>query len=315
MLYEIGAVALDGIDTDDQTFRISTDRQTCDLSLSIRTVGLLQPCVLISAEPGHRVVCGFRRIAACRDLGLTTIAARTLPPDLSPLACARIAISDNALQRPLNMVEQSRAYALIQRFSSSSDTWPTIARACGLPDSAVAMQRLLPVAEMPNRLQDAILSGDIALPIALNINRLTRSDARALCHFFLRITTGLNKQRELWDLITDISARDGMPIADLLAQETIAALVDDRDCPTPQKVQRLRAILKSMRYPALARAEADFQRNLKSLNLHPDIQLWPPPFFEGKSYRLALTVDGRHALSRLQSELEKVIDHPDLLPE
>jgi ParB family chromosome partitioning protein len=317
MVYDLSAVALEGIDTADQTFRITTDRPTRDLSLSIETVGLLQPCVLTPAGSGHRVVCGFRRIAACRDLNLTTILARILPPDLSPLACARIAISDNAYQRPLNLVEQSRAYALIQQCAAPSESaaWPTIARACGLADSPSAMAHLLPVAEMSTELQAAILSGDIALPIARRIDRLSRRDATSLCHFYLQITTSLNKQRELWDLITDISARDGISIADLLAQEAIAALVDDRDCPTPQKVQRLRGLLKSRRYPTLAKAEADFQRNLKSLNLNAHIQLQPPPFFEGKSYRLALVVEGRAALSRLLTELEKVIDHPGLLPE
>ena len=314
MVYDTSAIALDGIDTDDHTFKISTDRQTRDLALSIRTVGLLQPCVLIAVGPFYRVVCGFRRIAACRALDLTTILARTLPPDLSLLACARIAISDNAYQRPLNVVEQSRAYALIQQVAETSAAWPTVARACGLADSGTAMARLLPVASMPPTLQAAILSGDIALPIALRIIRLSPGDARALGHFYLRITTGLNKQRELWDLITDISARDGISIADLLAQEAIAAVVDDPDCPTPQKVERLRGTLKSMRFPELVKAEADFQRNLKSLNLHPHIQLAPPPFFEGRSYRLTLTVDDRDGLSRLQSELDRLIDHPNLLP-
>ncbi len=315
MVYETRAVALDGIDTDDHTFRISTDQQTRDLSLSIGTIGLLQPCVMIPAGSGYRVVSGFRRIAACRALDMTTIPARILPPDISPLACAQIAISDNAFQRPLNVVEQSRAYALIQQFAGPSAAWSTVARACGLADSPSAMAHLLPVGSMPAALQDAILSGDIALPIARRINRLSPVDAGALCHFYRRITTGLNKQRELWDLITDISARDGISIADLLAQKEIAAVVSDPHCPAPQKVQRLRGMLKSMRYPQLVQFETDFQRRLKSIDLHPHIHLQPPPFFEGTSYRLTLTVAGRNALSHLQSELSKLIDHPGILPE
>ena len=41
----------------------------------------------------------------------------------------------------------------------------------GLACSQTAMDRIIPVAGMPVSLQDAILEGSIALPIALHINQ------------------------------------------------------------------------------------------------------------------------------------------------
>jgi hypothetical protein len=49
--------------------------------------------------------------------------------------------------------------------------------------------------------------------------------------------------------------------------------------------------------------------------LDPQIQLQPPRFFEGSSYRLTMTVESRRQLQSLQMEIGRLMDHPELLPE
>ncbi|MGA6925838.1 MAG: ParB N-terminal domain-containing protein, partial [Desulfosarcina sp.] len=120
MEIEITPVSVDRIDTADHTFKITTNTDTNDLTSSIGSVGLLQPPILMPTAKGYRTVTGFRRIAACEGLNLTPIAARLLPPDTSPMVCAQMAVADNALQRPLNLIEQSRAYALLNRLAGHS---------------------------------------------------------------------------------------------------------------------------------------------------------------------------------------------------
>ena len=315
MDFKISPASLDRIETADHTFKITTNSDATDLALSISAIGLLQPPVLIQVGGGYRVVSGFRRIAAWQAHNLTRIPVRTIPPDTSGIECAQIAIADNAFQRPLNVVEQSRAFALIRKFTDDSNSWLKIAKSTGLPASQTAMDRIIPVAGMPVSLQDAIVDGDIALPVALHLNRLNNNDAIALCGFFRKITTGLNVQRELLALISEISLRDDISITSLMAQDDIAAVMGNDASPTPQKVQQLRLMLKAKRYPELVKAETTYHQTLKSLQLDPRIQLHPPPFFEGKAYRLTLTVDSRRELSALQTELKKLVHHPNLLPE
>ena len=315
MDFKVSPVSLDRIETADHTFKITTQTDKTDLALSISAIGLLQPPVLIKKGRNHAVVSGFRRISACKALNLCSIPSRMLHPDTSGIKCAQIAISDNSFQRPLNVVEQSRAFALIRRFSENSTIWTEIAASIGLPGSQSAMDRIMPVASMPLSLQDAILDGSIALPIALHINQLNKDDAMAICDFLRQITTGLNVQRELLELISEISIRDDISIARLMEQDDIAAVMGNGDSPVPQKARELRRMLKAKRYPELIKAEASYNQKVKSLNLNPLVQIQPPRFFEGKSYRLTLTVDSRRRLKSLQSELEKLIHHPNLLPE
>ena len=213
MDYKVSPVALDRIDTADRTFKITTQTDTTDLAFSIRAIGLLQPPVLISTGHDYAVVVGFRRIAACQALNMDGIPARILPADTSRVTCSQIAISDNAFQRPLNVVEQSRAFALIQKFCESSSSKLKVVQSTGLPDSQPAMDRIMPVAGMPADLQEAILNGSIALPIALQIIQLEKDNAVALSRLFRKLATGLNIQRELLALISDIAHRDDISMA------------------------------------------------------------------------------------------------------
>jgi len=65
----------------------------------------------------------------------------------------------------------------------------------------------------------------------------------------------------------------------------------------------------------LSKAETAYHQKLKTLKLNPRVQIHPPRFFEGKSYRLSLTIDSRRQLKSMQSELDKLVHHPSLLPE
>lgn len=317
MDFETAGVAASKTQLTDITYKITTRSDTADLVRSIAEVGLLQPPVVIGHADGpYRVVSGFRRIAACQALNLASFPARILPADTPPMACVRIAISDNAFQRPLNLVEQSRAYALIRRFSDPTiESWGPLAASVGLPDSRTAMDRITPLAGMPQDLQAAVLEGSVALPVALRINQYETADGAALCSLLRRLSTNLNLQRELLTLISEIALRDEIGVATLIAGNDIAAHMGDTGGSVPQKVQALRRMLKRKRYPQLSKAEADYDQALQSLHLNPRLRLQPPPFFEGSSYRLTLTVSSRRQLQALQSDLQKLIEHPDLLPE
>lgn len=311
---DLQTVSLDRIQTADRTFQITTSIDKPELTPSIRAIGLLQPPVLLPIDCKWMVVCGFRRIQACAALNVLRIPAWVVPADCPKTECIRVAITDNAFQRNLNVVEQARALAMIRRSAGQAEALE-MAQAFGLPATKKAMDRLLPVAQMHPPLLEGILTGKIALPVALQIYRMGTEEAHALATFFLSITTGLNVQRELLDRIVDICRRDRLSIGELIHGETIAAILNDVEIPMPQRVQRLRRHLKRKRYPELSKTEKQYQDLIKSLQLNPRLQLQPPPFFEGKTYRLTVSVDSREQLKAMRSDLDRLIEHPHILPE
>ena len=311
---DLQSVALERIDTTDRTFQITTPSDKPELTPSIRSVGLLQPPILLPKEESWIVVGGFRRITACAALHIPRIPAWLLGADCSMAACVRIAIADNAGQRPLNVVEQARALSLICSAVDETEA-PKIAEATGMAVSQKAMARILPLAAMARPLQEGVLSGKVALPVALRIHAMRGEDARELTAFFLTITAGLNVQRELIERIVDVSKRDRVSIAELIRQDAVEAIVNTADTPMPQKVQQLRRYFKEKRYPELSHRENRYQALIKSLQLHPRLHLQPPPFFEGKTYQLSLSIESREQLKTLQADLDRLIEHPHILPE
>ena len=197
MDYNVRSVALCRIDTADETFRITTNTDCSELVPSIKKIGLLHPPLLVPKGQAYVIVFGFRRIAACQSMNTTSIPARIDDGDLPWIDYAQLAIADNTFQRQLNIVEQSRALALIRRFSENSTDWHEIAASTGLPSSQTAMDRLLPIVDMPESLQLAIVNGSIALPIALSINQLKYDDALAVSNLFQRINTGLKQSTRI----------------------------------------------------------------------------------------------------------------------
>ena len=126
-------VQLSQINLQNDEFHITTRGDVDDLVPSIRHAGLTTPPLLIEQPTGYTIVSGFRRVAACRKLGWTVVVARILEPELNHLEYLHISITDNALQRPLNLIETSRALQKLASFGDSPKQLAEAAIICGLP--------------------------------------------------------------------------------------------------------------------------------------------------------------------------------------
>jgi len=315
MDYEISVVPLSKIDVTDIRYRISTASDTTDLALSISAIGLLNPPVLIAKETSYVVLCGFRRISACLSLGMKAISARIVSADLSMKQYTGIAIVDNASQRSLNIVEQSRAYHMILQCTDDTQAALQMAKSIGLQNHQKALDRIKPIVDMPDFLQQSVLEGTMAVSIALQIYPCDVKEVRFLTDLFRKTSPGVNVQRELVTTLSDISHRDDTPMADILKKEAMDAILDNETMSTPQKLQAIRTYLKKIRSPSLSRRQETFHNLLKSLKLSPHIHVLPPPFFEGQTYRVTLNVDSRTQLRALLPEINKLINASELLPE
>jgi hypothetical protein len=120
MEFEHRSVPVERILSEDTLFKISTGKTSEALVASIRLVGLLNPPILIACAGGFRIVSGFKRIAAMRQLNSNDIPARLLNPGAAAEYCIRIAIIENSSQRSLNLVEQANAVGLLATFHADS---------------------------------------------------------------------------------------------------------------------------------------------------------------------------------------------------
>ena len=312
MRFEAKKVALSRICLSDETYRITTNLTFDDLSLSIQRIGLMIPPILVGKDSEFTIVCGFRRIAACFHLEYSHVRARVLDSSTTALECIKYAIADNALQRPLNLVEKSRSYAMLSEFYPADSSLAAAASSLGLNDNPTFIKKIIKLCRYPEAIQKGILHSTISLPVALDLGELEPETGAAFVKLFSDFKPSLNKQREMITLIKEIALREAVPALDILNENGFRAILNNEDLDITQKIRDVRSYLKQRRFPALASAEETFQMRLKKLKPGKGLKLIPPANFEGSDYIFSLYFKNLETLKNRRAALDKVIRDPKL---
>ncbi len=310
MKFKVKAIRLSAIDLADTSFRVTTESRCDDLVRSLKTVGLINPPLLIPKDSSYTVVYGFRRIAACQRIGFSAVDARVADSDHSRLDCVKLAITDNAIHRTLNLVEVSRALNLLTDSLDSQHRLSETAKALGLPDNLVVIDKIKKISRLPWPLQESVISGGVSLPMALVLGDLETDTGNRLAKLFQDLNLSLNKQREIIELIKEIALRDGISIKNLLEENDVQKIINNKDLDRTRITKQLRTYLKKRRFPAITRSEAVFQKYITSLKLTNMVKMVPPKYFEGNTYTIQLHFKDIQQLKSCHKTLDKIIRHP-----
>ncbi len=296
---------------DDYSWRITTEKDKDDslLRRSIAEIGLLSlPILQPLGHEAYRVVTGFRRLAALRNLKMLNAPARLLDSAADALTCLKTAIADNAWQRPLNPGEQARAvYKLSLVIESAEDLRRTLS-GLGLPSTPAAVKNLTTVHSLPEIIFDHVSAGDIAFSTALSLAAMDVQSAVALALFFADLKLGGNRQREALLLIDEISAAEDITCSRLLEEPEIREIAEAAEADRGRRCERFFRYLRRRRFPHITEAEEIFAAKVKTLKPGPRAKLTPPADFEGADYSLHLTFKGRKEIRAHMALLQRIAD-------
>ena len=305
-------VSLSKVDRTDTTFRITTRADLDELVLSIQNLGLLHLPILKYNVPEYTIICGFRRIAACLRIGWETVPARILNANVSHFELAQLAIADNASQRPLNLLETSRAVNLLTDVCENQKQLEMTLQNLGLPWSPSISTKVKKLCQLPAKIQEGILAETISMSIALELSKLDPKAGEELVALYGLLKVGLNKQRELLLLLKEIAKREDTSITQLIADKAVQKILQNAETDRAVKRQKIRTYLRKRRFPYIVRAEENYQTLVKQLKLGNNIDLIPPKDFEGMTYKMNLRFNNRQALHDLKKKIEEIIHHPSL---
>jgi hypothetical protein len=273
----------------------------------VDAIGLINPPTVIPQEAGgYRIICGFRRIAACHQCGMDRIVVRIMPENIDPMTCTVMAAADNALQRPLNIIEQSRACRLLLLHCQDGSKLARTARQLGLPANAGVIRQLAEVSNFDVTIQDGLHAGHLSLGMALELSTMQPADGNALARLFQELPMGLNRQRQVLNFLREISIRDDMTIAELLTTAPVAEVLNHPQWDTVNKALELGRYLKTQRFPHLTQFQKQFESNCKALKLGSHIRLNAPRDFESAEYTLLIRFDSPQALQRHLEAINQV---------
>jgi len=306
MRFNEQSLPLKSLQLEDSVYRITTSDAIDKLKDSIAALGVLDPPILRQRAGGYQIVAGFRRIDGCRLLGRSDIRARVLRPDTDDSICVRLAIADNSLQRPLNLIETARALNLLAGVAADEMELSRQAAVLALPDNPSLMRKIMSLTALPVGLQPRRAAGELARAMALELKRLDSATAESLGRLFADLKLGLNRQRELLTLLTEIARREEMTVSELLSETALRNLLSAPEIERSQKAGQLRSLLRRRRYPVMSAATAAFQELVRNLNLGPGVQLVPPGNFEGTTYTLLITFDRLDQLRDRSLQIENL---------
>jgi len=306
------SVAIGDIDVNDDFFRITTDTDIENLSISIRSLGLINPPFLIKKKSEFAVVSGFRRIAVCKRIKLTPVKARVILPGTSRLACVKLAIADNAAQRAFNLIEQSRAVKALSACCKDNVYIDEAESIPGLPGNRTVLNKIKDICLFPRSIQNGILEGVISLSTALELAELGEDAGVALANVFKDLKLSLNKQREIITLIKEIAIRENTLVIKILCEDFLQNILKCDKLDRTRKTQKIRHYLKLRRFPSIVQAEEEFAKHVKALKLGEGIKLIPPKNFEGSAYCLNLYFTNFRELIDRKVKLEKIISNPGI---
>ena len=312
MRYRRETIPLKRIDSRDETYRITTDSSLEDLVASLSRFSLLNFPILEKKGSSYTIVSGFRRIQACRHLDWMDIDARVLCSHESPLERVSIAICENSTQRLLNLVEISRAYNMLSDFFCDTNALSAAASELGLPTSPIHIHKIRRLCKFPQTIQNAVVSKDVSLSIALELGHMEPDAGILLTDLFRELKIGLNKQQEILTLVKEIAFRDGVSVIKLLNTPKFLNIRKNTDLDRTQKRQVIRKFLKQRRYPAISQAEEAFEKQKKALKLGNRVHLSPPPYFEETSYTIKIEFRSILELKDRTSTLLDLAEHPCL---
>jgi ParB family chromosome partitioning protein len=306
-LEDLHSIALSLIDTEDSTFRITTQPEVHELVAAIRQLGLLHPPTLKQHEAGYRIISGFRRVAACRQIGWSKVPAFILKSETPDGTCALYAIADNSLQRPLNLVEISRSLFLLSSYFKDEKMQLKYASLLRLSDHRTHFKKIEKIYYLPKPIHDSILSDDISLAVALDLSELEPETAVNLVKLFEQLGIGINKQRQLILLLREVALRENMTVQNLLGEKELREILERTELDRVQKSRQVNSYLKRRRYPTIVRTEKEFETQVKKLKLGDSVTLAPPRDFEGTTYTLTLQFNNHADLVDRQSKIERMV--------
>jgi ParB family chromosome partitioning protein len=301
------SLSLESLHLRDTHYRITTSDAIDKLKNSIDALGVLDPPILRQKADGYQIVAGFRRINACRLLGRYDIRARVLPKDTDDSTCVRLAIADNSFQRPLNLIETARALNLLAGVAADELELSRQAAVLALPDNPSLMRKIMSLTTLPAGLQSRLAAGELAMARALVLKRLDSATAESLGCLFADLKLGLNRQREILSLMTEIARREEIRVIELLNEPALRNLLSAPDLERSQKAGQLQSLLRRRRFPIMSAVTAGFQDLVRHLNLGPGVKLVPPGNFEGTTYTLSITFDRLDQLRDRRLQIENLL--------
>jgi hypothetical protein len=128
----------------------------------------------------------------------------------------------------------------------------------------------------------------------------------AILSMIAPLKLGENRLREILTFLEEISRSMKGTVREVVQRSEIQAVLFQKELTLSQKTERIKKVLKDLRYPKMHQMEEKFEQKKKDLNLPSNLSLRHQPFFEGRGLKVEFqfeTMEEYRSILKLLSSL------------
>jgi hypothetical protein len=297
-------VEISDIDLNPGPFCMSFNFNMGPLKASIERCGILNPPYLLrNSDDSFRVVAGYRRLLAVRELGWSYTDCRVLPDGFPPLKALLLNLYDNLTQRKLNDVEKAMVLQRLSHFINPEEIVARFMPLLDIPSNQRTLDLFLGLEQLEDPIRVSIARERVSPRVAGLMRNLNTDDRLKLTELFTTLRWSFNLQWEVIQWLVEIAGREGRSIQELMEDSGAKEILSSEKMSNPQKLKAIVEIFRGRRYPSVVKAGTEFRKGVSQLSLPEGVRISPPPFFEGADYRLEIVFSQGRELRKKLKEL------------
>ena len=297
------SVPLSEIDLHDRLTDFSLNPNGCPEKLldSVKEVGIRHPISICSTNKPYKIISGHKRVQATIKAGLTSIPAFFVPTMDDALVTN---LKENFALRHYSDIEKG---CILNKLISEGFEEDTIIDLymplLELERSKKIFQDLILVEKIGSELQKLLHRSNVPVKVFQVFFAWDNENQEAAEKFFAATRPGVNKWRDLLELIEEISRRDEISPKDIFFASATIETLKDKSLTPPQKYDRVHKALQQKRYPVLSDLKKQVLRALDEMKLDDKTRLKYDDAFESDEMKLELKFRDERELSQ---QVEKI---------
>ncbi len=268
---------------------------------SVKEVGIRHPISICSANKPYKIISGHKRVQAAIKAGLTHIPAFFVPTMDGALA---LNLKENFAQRHYSDIEKG---CILNKLIAEGIQEETILDLymplLELERSKKIFQDLNSVEKISPELQKLLHRANVPVKVFQIFFAWEKENQEAAEKFFSVTRPGVNKWRDLLELVEEISRRDNLSPKEIFSSPATIETLEEKDLTPPQKYDRVFQALQQKRYPVLSDLKKQVARALDEMKLDDKTRFKYQEAFESDEMKLELKFRDERELSQ---QVEKI---------
>lgn len=269
---------------------------------SIRELGQLEPVLVAEAEDGPTLLAGYKRLLACRELGLDLLALSGGNPDL--VARGRIYTESNRQRQPdaADLVRAGRYFASHLDAPGLDRVLSEISGSRGEKRTPELVRTWL---RLDTEWDELLGAGHLPLQAADVLTRLSEDDTAETLPFFRDLRWSRNNALQFLTWLEEAAYRERASAAELIRSRGLRDILES-DLSPKDRIRRLVQLAREMRYPKLTELEAEFSAMVREANRTGPWRISAEEGFESDRVHFSIAVGSGEDLRHAVRELERL---------